>query len=94
MGLSFNRVQSRVVTDFLTGHDTLRRAPYIMALIDFPLCKKCGVEDETSVHISFECEDLAKRGRTYLGSFFLDPEDVRSLKLGAIWNFIKRRWLT
>ena len=81
-------MQSRVVTDFLTGHDTLRRDPYIMGLIDIPLCKKCGAVDETSAHISFEREELATRGRTYLGSFFLDPEDVRSLKLGAICNFI------
>jgi len=93
MNLSFNRMQSRVVTGFLTGHDTLRRHPYIMGLIDSPLCKKCGTEDETSAHILFECEDLATRGRIYLGSFFLDPEDVRSLNLGAIWYFIKRKGL-
>jgi hypothetical protein len=64
-----------------------------MGLIDSPLCKKCGAEDETSAHILFESEDLAKHGSTYLGSFFLDPEDVRSLNLGGIWNFIKRTGL-
>ena len=26
---------------------------------------------------------------TYLGSFFLDPEDIRVLGVGAIWNFAK-----
>jgi hypothetical protein len=26
---------------------------------------------------------------TYLGSFFLDPKDVRSIILGAVWNFSK-----
>jgi hypothetical protein len=36
-----------------------------------------------------ECEALATHRLTYLGSFFLDPEDVRELSLGAIWNFIK-----
>jgi hypothetical protein len=25
----------------------------------------------------------------YLGSFFLDPEDVKKLKIEAIWNFSK-----
>jgi hypothetical protein len=25
----------------------------------------------------------------YLGSFFLDPEDVANLSIGAIWNFGK-----
>ena len=24
-----------------------------------------------------------------MGAFFLDPEDVRSLSLGAVWNFMK-----
>jgi hypothetical protein len=55
----------------------------------------CGTEDETSAHILCECEALASLIHTYLGSFFLeDQEDIKSLNLGAIWNFIKRRWLT
>jgi hypothetical protein len=32
-------------------------------------------------------EVLASLRHTYLGSFFLDPEDIRKLSLGAIWNF-------
>ena len=43
--------------------------------------------------MSCECEALATHRHTYLGSFFLDPEDVRELSLGAIWNFIKRTGL-
>jgi hypothetical protein len=26
---------------------------------------------------------------TYLGFFFLDPEDIRKLSIGVIWNFAK-----
>lgn len=37
----------------------------------------------------YECEALSPLGYTYLGSFSLDPEEVRSLSLGKIWNFIK-----
>jgi len=37
----------------------------------------------------YECEASATLRDTYLGSFSLDPEDVRSLSLGANWNFIK-----
>ena len=77
-------MQSRVVTGFLSGHDTLRRHPYIMGLIDRPFCKKCGAEDENSAHVLFECDNLSTRGGTCLGSFFSDPEDVRSLNLGAV----------
>jgi hypothetical protein len=37
------------------------------------------MEEETSVHIL--CQ--------YLGTFFLDPEEIGILSLGAIWNFSK-----
>jgi len=26
----------------------------------------------------------------YLGSFFLDPEDIRKLNIGAIWKFANK----
>jgi hypothetical protein len=87
--LSFNRTQSRVVIGLRTGHNTLRRHLHIMGLSDNPMCRKCGTGEETSVHILCECEALASLRHTYLGSFFLDPEDIRVLGLGAIWNFAK-----
>ena len=85
----FNKMQSRIVTSFLSGHNTLWRHLYIMELINSPLRRKCGAEVGTSVHVLCECEALATLRHTYLGSFFLDPGDVRSLSPGAIWNFIK-----
>jgi hypothetical protein len=36
-----------------------------------------------------ECEVLASLRHTYLGSVFLDPEGIRVLDVGAIWNFAK-----
>jgi len=35
-------------------------------------CRKCGTEEETSVHILGECEALASLRHVYLGSFYLD----------------------
>jgi len=72
-----------------TGHNTLRRHLYIMGLSNNPTCRKCGTEEETSVHILCECETLASLRYTYLDSFFLDPEGIRVLGMGAIWNFAK-----
>jgi hypothetical protein len=57
-----------------------------MGLSINPTCRKCGTEEETSVHIL--C-GLAAIRYTYLGSFFLDPEDIRKLSIGVIWNFAK-----
>jgi hypothetical protein len=48
-----------------------------------------GTEEEGSVHILCECEGLASLMHEYLGSFFLDPEDIRVLVMGASWNFAR-----
>jgi len=60
-----------------------------MGLSDSPLCRRCGAEDETSAHILCECEALASLRHVYLSCFFLEPEDIKSISLGAIWNFSK-----
>jgi hypothetical protein len=87
--LSFNRTQSRVVIGLLTGHNTLRRHLRIMGLCNDPIYRKCGTEEETSVNILLECEALASLRHAYLDSFFLDPEHIRVLVMGAIWKFAK-----
>jgi hypothetical protein len=74
--LSFNRTQCRVVIGLLTGHNILKRHLYIMGLSSNPTCRKCGTEEETSVHVLCKCEDLASLRHENLGSFFLDPKDV------------------
>jgi len=82
--MTFNRIQSRVVTGLLTGHNTLRRPLYLLQLLDSHLCRKYGVGEETLAHVPCECEALASLRHAYLGSFFLEPEDITSLGLGAM----------
>ena len=36
-----------------------------------------------------ECENMASLRHAHLVSFFLDPEDVKRLRQGAIWSFSK-----
>jgi hypothetical protein len=64
-----------------------------MGLCNDPICKKCGTKEETSVHILCECEALASLRNAHLGSFFLDPKDIRVLGMGVIWNFAKETGL-
>jgi hypothetical protein len=87
--MSFNRTQSRLVIGLLTGHNTLRRHLHLLGLTDSPLYRRCGVEEETSVHIPCECEALASLRHVHLGSFFLELEDIKTIILGAVWNFSK-----
>jgi len=49
-----------------------------------------GQWKRSQAHVLCECEAPASLRYTYLGSFFLDPEDVRSLNLEAMWNFRKK----
>jgi hypothetical protein len=80
--LSFDRTQSRAGIGLLIGHSNLERHLYKMGLIDSPLCRRCGAQEETSPHVLYECEVLSSLKHAYFESFFLDPEDVRSLSLG------------
>jgi len=84
-----NRTQSRAVTDLLTGHNTLRRHLHLLGLLDSPLCRRCGVKEKTSAHIPCECGALASLRHAYLGSFYLEPDDFKSIRMGAIWNYSK-----
>jgi len=86
--MTLSRVQSRAVTGLLTGHNTLRRHLYLLGLSNSPLCRWCEAGEETSAHVLCECEALASRRHTYLGSF-LEPGDIKNLNFGAIWNCSK-----
>jgi hypothetical protein len=72
-----------------TGQNTLRKNLHLTGLTISPLCRRCGTENETSAHKLCECEVLAALTRTYMGAFFLDPEDIKSLSVGVNWNFNK-----
>jgi len=87
--MSFNITQSRAVIVLLTGHNTLRKHLHMPGLTDSPLCRTCGVEEETSDHILCKCEVLASFRHVHLGSFFLELDDIQSISLGVIWNFSK-----
>ena len=87
--MSFYRTKSSVVIGLTTGHNTLRRHLHLTGLTNIPLCRRCGSEEETSAHILCECEALTSLRHAHLGSFLLDPQDVKSLSLVVIWNFSK-----
>jgi hypothetical protein len=60
-----------------------------MGLSNNPICRECGTEEETLVHVLCACEARASLRHSYLGPFFLDPEDIREINIGVIWNFVK-----
>ena len=88
--MTLSRIKSRVVTGLLTGHNTLRRNLYLLGLSNSPLCRWCGAGEEISAHVLCECEALAISDvRPGAGSFFLEPEDIRSLGLGPSGTIVR-----
>jgi hypothetical protein len=53
------------------------------------VCRGCGMKEETSAHVLCECEAWASLRHMHLGSFFLEPGDIKSIGLGAICGFSK-----
>ena len=45
--------------------------------------------DPKVIQILSLSEALASLRHIYLVSFFLDPEDIKKLNIGASWNFVK-----
>ena len=65
-----------------------------MGLSDSALCRRSGAEDETSASILCECEAKDSLIHAYQGSFFLEPQDIKFIVIGAIWKFSKATGLT
>jgi hypothetical protein len=62
-----------------------------MGLGNNPICRKCGTEKETSVHVLCACEALASLRHSYQASFFLDPEDIGKLNKEPSENSLKEQ---
>jgi hypothetical protein len=56
---------------------------WVVSFIDGMLCL-CVTE-----RVNQGYESLASLRHAYLDSFFLEPEDIKFVSLGAIWNFSK-----
>jgi hypothetical protein len=57
------------ITGLHTGYNTPRRRLYKMGLIDTPLCRRCGAEEEDSALVVCAYESLATLRQTYFRYF-------------------------
>ena len=89
--LSFNRIQTRAVTGLLTGHNALRRRLHLLGLVDSPMCRRCGMEEETLAYILCECEALASSRYVHLGSLFLELQDIQGKAWGPFVTSVRSR---
>jgi ribonuclease HI len=86
---SLGRQALRLVTQVITGHNTLNKHLFAMGTVSSPTCTMCGVGEETSYHYIGECERYASVRQSVLGSGFLGQEDIKNIPLPALLKFIK-----
>jgi hypothetical protein len=61
----------------------------ILAITRYLLWRLGEPQGQSGQVILCEGEALASLRHKHLGSFFLNPEDIRVLGVAAIWNFAK-----
>jgi hypothetical protein len=91
----FNHAVLYKQRDYVDGNRKSDRSPQARSLL---LLSKLAQNSQSitnkdyrtnSIHLLCECKALASLRHVYLGSFCLEPEDIKSIILGAIWNFSK-----
>jgi ribonuclease HI len=78
----------RMIIQILTGHNNLRRHKFLMGIEPSAECENCGEEEETSEHFLLKCPFYSLERYQILGNDLLEAEDIRSMKLTKIRNFI------
>ena len=53
--LSMRRLQLRILTTFLTGHEIFRAHLHKLGLSTEKLCRFCGIDDESAEHLLCYC---------------------------------------
>ena len=83
-----SRTNIKRIVQMLTGHATLQRHLFLMKMEEDPTCQNCLEEEETVEHFLTECPAFARERYHTLGNMFLKKEDLPSLKIKKILNFI------
>jgi hypothetical protein len=87
---SLSRSSLRIMTQVITGHNTLQRHLWVMREVDSPICKNCGTEEETSAHYLGRCPRYSLLRNEILGSFDIAPEDFNQYPLSGLTTFVVR----
>jgi ribonuclease HI len=87
--LSLPKQMVRTVVGAITGHNLLNRHKVIMRLQQVSTCTACQEEPETSLHFLGQCPAWSRLRQRYMGSFLMEPGQIRKQELGSLVSFIK-----
>jgi hypothetical protein len=88
--LILSRNQMRLVVGLLTGHCHLRKHLHRLGIYkEEPVCRKCGMGEETAHHILFECEALGRIRYSVLGPSRFELETIHQEPIKPMLDLIR-----
>jgi hypothetical protein len=89
--LILSRNQTRLVVGLLTGHCHLRKHLHRLEIYkEVPVCRKCGMGEETAHHIFFECEALGRVRYSVLGPSGFELETIHQELIKPLPDMISK----
>ncbi|XP_020295563.1 uncharacterized protein LOC109860702 [Pseudomyrmex gracilis] len=82
--LTMNKYRQRLCIGLFTRHWTFKAHLFNLGLVEESSCRFCGEEREDSVHILCRCPSLALKRFRFLGSMFVEPGDLKIIKIGHL----------
>jgi hypothetical protein len=81
----------RLVVGLLTGHCHLRKHLHRLGIYkEEPVCRECGMGEETAHHILFECEALCRIRYSVLGTSGLVLETIHQEPIKPLLDLIRK----
>jgi hypothetical protein len=89
--LILSRNKTRLVVGLLTGHCHLRKHLHRLGIYkEEPVCKKCGMGEETAHHILFECKALGRIPYSVLGPPGFELETIHQEPIKPLLDLIRK----
>jgi hypothetical protein len=86
-----SRNEMRLVVGLLTGHCHLRKHLHRLGIYkEEPVCRKCGIGEETAHHILFECKALRRIRYSVLGPSGFKLETIHQEPIKPLLDLIKK----
>ena len=74
----------------ITGHTVLKRHLHIMKIAEDPFCEHCNEEEEeTAEHFICDCPAFAWARQQTFGAMFLHSEELKTLDLDVLLQYIR-----
>ena len=88
--LGMPKNDTRILVQILAGHNHLNYHKHKMGLTPNTAYRRCGRDDETSLHVLSQSPALAGIRLQTFGSALLEPEETRSLSASDILGLLRR----